>query len=712
MSPKRSLEALPTLAWSLDPKPVMVGERTARFRAPEASDPIPPSLALAAPVEPGGAAPDTFSPRPRFARFEDRHLVRIETESAWSLYGTGEVAGALLRNGRHTIAWNTDAYNYDSTTRSLYQSHPWVLGVRPDGTAFGVLVDTTHRVSIDLAEGVLFEADGYAPAVYVIDAAGPEGVLRDLASLTGKMDLPPLWSLGYHQCRYSYMTEEEALDIAGEFRRRRIPCEAIWFDIDYMDRFRDFTFDKERFADPAGMVRRLAERGFRSVFILDPGIVADPTDPTYADGVERDHFVRDAEGREYRGTVWPGVCAFPDYTRSATRHWWADLIDTFVTTVGMDGLWNDMNEPAIFDGPGRTMPVDCIHRADEDLGGPATHARYHNVYGMLMIRATKKGMLRARPERRPFVLTRSNFVGGQRYGAMWTGDSTSTWDHLGWTIPMILNLGLSGQPFAGCDIGGFSENSDSRLFQRWMGIGSLLPFSRAHSDKGTGRHEPWSFGEECEHVSRLALERRYRLLPYLYTVFREAAETGLPVMRPLFFADPSDPSLRSAEDSFLLGRDVLVRASRDPENGCRDPMPHGRWRMFEPAHASHHDLPELFVREGAIVPLGPVRQFSAEKPLDPITLVISLDRHGHAEGTLYEDAGEGFGYRDGDYLLTTYTAEREGPRVIVGIRGAEGSRPRPLRAAEILILLDDGTVKRSVGVGGDHIPVLIDQPRC
>ncbi|MBZ0171050.1 MAG: hypothetical protein K8E66_01595, partial [Phycisphaerales bacterium] len=332
-----------------------------------------------------------------------RHFVRLRCPEDTSLYGTGEVAGALRRNGATTTLWNTDSFGYDIGTPSLYQSHPWVLGLLDDGRAFGLLVDTTFRCEITLGETIVAAAEGYAPAVYLIDAPSPQGVLRELAALIGTAPLPPLWALGFHQCRYSYGAEHEVLGIADEFRDRWLPCDTLWLDIDYMNGARSFTVDPHRFPDPEKMMALLRNKGFRTAWILDPGIKVDPKDETYASGVERDAFLRTGTGRPFEGDVWPGRCVWPDFTNADARRWWGDLTARFVRS-GADGVWNDMNEPSVFDGPGRTIAVDCLHRADPELGGPDTHARYHNIYGMQMARASYEGLLRERPDRRPFVL--------------------------------------------------------------------------------------------------------------------------------------------------------------------------------------------------------------------------------------------------------------------------------------------------------------------
>ncbi|MEN0020716.1 MAG: TIM-barrel domain-containing protein [Planctomycetota bacterium] len=707
-------------AWQTDDKAVRVGEITCRFRSPDAADQS--FLASACLIEgrdPLGPMPSDFRPIPRFSvDKEGRNLIRVDTDPTVSLYGTGEVAGPMLRNCQTTTLWNTDSFGYDIHTPALYQSHPWVLAVRSDGSAFGVLIDSTYRMEIDLTAGIHAKCDGPPPPVYIVNAESPQRVLEKLAKLVGTTPLPPLWALGFHQCRYSYETQDTVLEIAKGFRDRDMPCDVIWCDIDYMDGYRVFTFNSETFPNPTRMARDMADIDMRVIYILDPGIKIDDAYPAYTEGLAGDHFVRKADGDVFHGEVWPGTTAFPDFLRADTRAWWGELCAEFVHN-GAAGLWTDMNEPAVFDGPDHTLPLDCQHQADDELGGPGTHDRYHNIYGMQMARATYEGLKTARPEERPFVLSRSNFLGGNRFAALWTGDSASTWDHLSWTVPMMVNLGLSGQPFAGCDIGGFSENATPELFARWMGIGCLLPFARAHSDKNTNPHEPWSFGDECEHASRLALHRRYRLLPYLYTLFHEAEQCGLPVMRPLFFADPADPQLRDVDDGFMLGRDLLVRCSITEDNVKTAPMPAGVWRKFEPCPDPHLErkpdststtnphLPDLYIRGGAIIPLGPVSQHTGEKRLDPLTLVVCLDDNGYAEGTLYEDAGDGFEHLEGDYLRTTYIARRENNRVVVGISGAEGERKRPLRAAEILVVLPGDVVVRGTGLGGDTIPLLL-----
>ncbi|MEL7472183.1 MAG: TIM-barrel domain-containing protein [Planctomycetota bacterium] len=704
-----------------------IGARVTRYRDPRHADtPLAPFPAYAVPPTPIETVGSPSATPIAFTSVGRRNLARVAIQPGTSLYATGEVAGPLLRNGRHTTCWNTDAFGYDDTTPALYQSHPFVLGVRADGAAFGVICESTYRTEIDLRAGLLFRVHGPAPAVTLIERDSPEEVLQALAELTGFIQLPPMWALGYHQCRYSYEPDDRVREIAREFRQRDLPCDVIWMDIDYMDGYRCFTFDKSKFPDPARLNHDLHDKGFKAIWMIDPGLKVDPDYHAYTQGHQSGHFVTDAGGIEFHGPVWPGPCAFPDFTNADARTWWASLYQDFMAT-GIDGVWNDMNEPAVFVEQqeeavvpeSRTMPLTNRHRADDELGGPGDHARYHNLYGMQMVRATLEGVRAANPDKRPFVLTRAGFLGSHRYAATWTGDNVSSWPHLHWSLTMVLNLGLSGQPFSGPDIGGFAEDCTPELFARWMGLGGLLPFARGHSIKESHDHEPWSFGPDVEHVCRLALQRRYRLIPYLYTLFREAAATGLPVARPLFFHDPTNTELRDVDDVFLLGADVLVRARVHEDPDWIAPLPPGFWPSFEladrddtddPDHDHHPQLPVLHLRAGAIVPVGPVMQHTQQRALDPLTLLVALDEMGEARGTLYEDAGEGFGYRDGDFLLTHYRAVREQGRVRVSVTHREGDRPRPDRPVRVRLFRPDGNALLAEGRDGEDIVLELEAP--
>ncbi|XP_062120588.1 uncharacterized protein LOC133834844 isoform X2 [Humulus lupulus] len=645
---------------------------------------------------------------PTFKCHLGQQHVKLELSAGTSFYGTGEVGGQLERTGKKVFTWNTDAWGYGSGTTSLYQSHPWVLAVLPTGEALGILADTTRRCEIDLRnESIIqFIASSPYPVVTFGPFASPTAVLISLSHAIGTVNMPPKWALGYHQCRWSYESESRVREITRTFREKDIPCDVIWMDIDYMDGFRCFTFDKEHFPEPNSLAKDLRDNGFKAIWMLDPGIKQEDGYSVYDSGSKDDVWIKKQDGSPFIGEVWPGPCVFPDYTQAKVRIWWANLVKDFISK-GVDGIWNDMNEPAVFKAVTKTMPESNVHKGDDELGGCQSHSHYHNVYGMLMARSTYEGMKLANPNKRPFVLTRAGFIGSQRYAATWTGDNLSNWEHLHMSVSMVLQLGLSGQPLSGPDIGGFAGNATPRLFARWMGIGAMFPFCRGHSEMGTNDHEPWSFGSECEEVCRLALIRRYRLLPHIYTLFYMAHTIGTPVASPTFFADTKDPSLRKVENSFLLGP-LLVCSSTVPDQQTdilQFTLPKGIWLRLD-FDDSHPDLPALYLQGGAIIPFGPPHQHVGEaSPSDDLSLIVALDEHGKAKGVLYEDDDDGYGFTEGQFLLTHYVAELQSSVVTVRVSKTEGSWKRPSRRLHVQLLLGGGAIVDAWGTDGEVLQI-------
>ncbi|CAI9274853.1 unnamed protein product [Lactuca saligna] len=639
-----------------------------------------------------------------------QQIVSFELPAGTSFYGTGEVSGQLERTGKRVFTWNTDAWGYGSGTTSLYQSHPWVLAILPNGEALGFLADTTKRCEIDLRKESTAKliASSPFPVVTFGPFASVNDVLASLSHAVGTVFMPPKWSLGYQQCRWSYDSDLRVREIAKTFRDKGIPCDVIWMDIDYMDGFRCFTFDQETFPNPKSLVDELHRMGFKAIWMLDPGIKHEKGYSVYESGTEKDIWVQTKDGNPFVGEVWPGACVFPDFTQEKARSWWANLVKDFISN-GVDGIWNDMNEPAVFKSITKTMPESNIHRGDDELGGHQNHLHYHNVYGMLMARSTYEGMKLANPNKRPFVLTRAGFIGSQRYAATWTGDNLSTWEHLHMSISMVLQLGLSGQPLSGPDIGGFAGNATPKLFGRWFGIGAMFPFCRGHSEKGTVDHEPWSFGEECEEVCRLALKRRYRLIPHIYTLFYLAHTNGSPVASPTFFADLKDSELRRNENSFLLGP-LLVYCSTLSDLGVHQihhTLPNGTWMSFD-FQDSHPDLPALYLRGGSIIPYGPAHQHVSEaNAKDDLSLFIALDENGKAEGVLFEDDGDGYEYTNKAYLFTTYVAELKSSVVTLSVSKTEGLWKRPNRHLHVHLLLGEGAMVDAWGTDGEDLKITL-----
>lgn len=682
----------------------LVGDGIMRFVPEEFDITVTPMLILSHEPSRIAGKPVDWNLNPVYNVTDVGVMSTVAVPEGTSLYGGGEVTGPLLRNGQKIKTWNTDTgmYLVDNGSR-LYQTHPWVMGVRPDGTAFGVLFDTFHKGELLTADDrIEFTAEGTPYTTYIIDRDSPREVLKGLAELTGTIEMPPLWSLGYHQCRFSYVPETRVREVASTFRDKKIPCDVIWFDINYMDGFRVFTISKDEFPDPAAMNRFLHDNGFKSVYMIDPGVKVDPEYFVYATGHDNDVFVKDAYGKEFHGKVWPGDCAFPDYTRPETREWWSGLYKDFMAT-GIDGIWNDMNEPSVFDGPGGTIPESCMHRGGGDLPG-GRHSMWHNAFGRMMVEASRDGMLAANPDKRPFLLSRSNILGGQRYAAMWTGDNAASYDHMKLSVPMSLTLGLSGQPFNGPDIGGFAGDSSPDLFGNWIGFGAFFPFSRGHASCDTKDKEPWAFGKEVERESRMALERRYRLMPYIYTTFRSAHTDGQPVMAPVFLADPSDVSLRSEEQAFLVGTDLLV-VPAFAENPAL-PANFSQQLSLVNGDTKGKYQADLRVRDGSIIPAGKVVQNMTENPFEPLTLIVCPDADGNASGTLYWDEGDGWSFRDGNYALINFKAERDGKDIVVSVDRSEGSYPLELGRINIEVL-SGGKTYRASGDSSQPIKVRI-----
>ena len=668
-------------------------------------DHLTPSVALVEPPKTRGPLPAGWTLRPEFSQTTDgKPRVTLTLPAGTSLYGEGEVTGPLLRNGTDTVLWNTDNGDYQRDHgRRLYQSHPWVLGVRPDGTAFGFLADTTFHSEIKTTDTAIdFVTDGPAFPVILIDRSSPQEVMGTLARLIGTAPLPPRWALGYHQCRYSYEPDARVREIADTFRARQIPCDVIWMDIDYMDGYRIFTFDPKKFPDPSATNAYLHDHGFHSVWMIDPGVKKEKGYPVFDGGNALDAWIENKDDTgPFVGPVWPGACVFPDFTRPDVRRWWAGLYKPFMAT-GIDGVWNDMNEPAIFGTPDATMDNRARLRGGDGL--PAdTMARYHNVFGLLEVMASRAGIQAANPDKRPFVLSRSGYLGSQRYAATWTGDNASTWQDLKLSIPMSLSLGLAGQPMSGPDCGGFQRAATPELWANWIAVDAFFPFSRGHSDKGSPAKEPWAFGEETENAARVALQRRYRLLPYLYTLFHEHTQDGLPVMRPVFFADPKNADLRQEEQAFLVGADLLVipQWATDPH------LPVGWVKVEivkdEQSGTNAKYQPEVRLRPGSVVPLGEVVQNTNEESFAPLTLLVCPDEKGDAAGTLYEDAGDGYGYQHDDYLLTTYHAHRERDYEIVTAT-TTGKRTHPARKVNVRVATWGG-VYEATATDGETVKI-------
>ncbi|HYL11471.1 MAG TPA: glycoside hydrolase family 31 protein [Terriglobales bacterium] len=602
-------------------------------------------------------------------------------------YGLGDKPGSVDHRGQAYSMWNTDAYGWQESTDPLYKDIPFFLALR-HGVSYGVFLDNTYRSSFDLGRAernvYSFGAEGGELNYYFFFGPDPKKVLESYLTLIGHIPLPPLWALGFQQSRYSYYPEARVRDVARTFREHKIPCDVIYLDIDYQQGNAPFTVDRQNFPNFEGMIRDLGKEGFKLVLITDLHIKKQAGYRPYDEGVAGDDFVKNPDGSVYVGKVWPGESVFPDFTLERVRRWWGTLYKDFVD-MGVAGFWNDMNEPAIFERADKTMPLDVVHRVD--WGGTETHRAIHNVYGMQNTRATYEGLLRLRPNERPFVLTRAAYAGAQRYAASWTGDNTSSWNHLRMMTPTLESLGLSGYPLVGADIGGFAGTPPPDLLTRWIEVGTFTPIFRDHTTKGTGDQEPWVHGPEQEAIRRRYIELRYQLLPYIYTSVEETTRTGLPLERPLFLEYPNDERFYEEVDSgflpeYLFGRDLLIAPKvvemLDP---LQVELPQGIWYDFWTGQKFQGgtdirlepllDMLPVYVRGGAIVPQQPVVQYTGQKPDGPLTLQVYPG--GDCRGSLYLDDGVSFAYQKGDYLRVNYTCEMSPGLVRVKISPPQGS---------------------------------------
>ena len=613
-------------------------------------------------------------------------------------FGLGDKTGPFDRREEAFSLWNTDAYRFQESTDPIYKSIPFFMIYRA-GVASGIFLDSTWNTSFDFGKelpGVYsFGAVNGPLNYYILYGPSPRQVVETYAWLTGTPPLPPLWSFGYQQSRYTYTPQARVLEVAQRLRDDHIPADAIYLDIGFQEKNRPFTVDTKAFPDFPGMIAKLKAENFHVVAITDLHIANLPNKHYYPydSGIAGGHFVMNSDGSVYTGVVWPGPSVFPDFMQQQTRAWWGTLYGDF-HKLGIEGFWNDMNEPSVFNTPTHTMPLDAVHRIDEPgfIKRTATHGEIHDVYGMENSRATFEGLRTLDPNLRPFVLTRATYAGGQRYAATWTGDNSSSWNHLRMTTYMLKNLGLSGFAFSGADAGGYCGTPSPDLLTKWLEISAFQPIDRDHTEAGTGDQEPWVGGPEQEAIRRRFIEERYRLMPYLYTLAEEASRTGLPITRPLFLDYPDAAPDRhpidtdmQASGEFLLGHDLLIAPSPFPEEsdsytiefpsadwynywtGEKVGMPHAADLGPGPAPDASTQVqlslavtPEpatlpVFVHAGSILPIAPLVENTNQTPQGPLTLRVYAG--DDCSGSLYQDDGRTYAYKSGDYLRIKFTCQ-------------------------------------------------------
>ncbi len=550
----------------------------------------------------------------------DETIIRSELRPFDRVYGLGEKALPLNRKRYRVTMWNTDAYGYRLGSDPLYVSIPFFIILR-NGNAIGHFIDSPARMVMDMGQENLNEIkiriQDSAVDHYIIYGPSIKDVIKGYHELTGKPFLPPKWALGNQQSRYSYYPDSTLLAVVERYKSRGLPLSAIYLDIHYMDGYKIFTWNKERFPDPSGFVAKLHEAGIKVVTIIDPGVKASPTYDVFRSGVNGNYFCLRSNGDLYTSHVWPGLCVFPDFAKSDVRNWWSSLIAEFVKD-GIDGIWLDMNEPAGFDSENHTVDDENLIHVMNGVEVP--HHKLHNAYALLEAEATYEGLLRARPGKRPFILSRAGYAGIHRYAAIWTGDNTSNWEHLRLQIPMLLGLSLSGVPMVGADVGGFAKNTrqghfelDAELLVRWYESAIFFPFLRNHTSIDSPDQEPWAWGSAYEELIKKLLIIRESLMPYIYSLAWASHEFGEPIIRPLIYEFQDDDNTHSIDDEFMLGPFILLTPALD--KGIKERyayLPRGRWldlrRSIEVDGGKMVSIdtpmgdPPILVRNGGIVP--------------------------------------------------------------------------------------------------------------
>lgn len=589
---------------------------------------------------------------------KDTIYIAKKMEDDMHFYGLGEKTGHLDKKYYHYKNWNTDNPNpHGETFEQLYKSIPFFVNFRKD-KSFGIFFDNTFETNFDFGKEnsnyYYFSAAGGNTDYYFIYGPSVKNVIEGYTYLTGTTPLPQLWTLGYQQCRWSYSPELRLWEVAEEFRKRDIPCDTIYLDIDYMDEYRVFTWDKNKFPHPEKTIRELKEEGFKVVTIIDPGVKVDNNYSVYKEGIENNYFAKDKNGQVYENVVWPGKAVYPNFLSSDVQKWWSSN-QKILTDSGVSGIWNDMNEPASFNGP---LPDDIEFNEDDKV---VYHKEAHNVYGQLMCKATYKGIKDA-TKKRPFVVTRACYAGIQKYSTCWTGDNQSTWEHLRMAVPMLMNMGISGVAFCGTDVGGFGFDCSKELLSRWVQVGAFTPLFRNHSSMGTRDQEPWAFDKMTEDINRKYIKLRYSLLPYLYDCMKICEDTGIPVMKPLILNYEADKETYEINDEFLFGDNILV--SPVLEQGKDKKMvylPNGdKWidfwdnKEYDGGQYIIKDAPidicPIFVKASSVIPSYEVQNYVGEKVIDTLKLNIYLSNDdNNFEYTHYVDDGKSFAYKDGEY---------------------------------------------------------------
>eukprot|EP00617_Octactis_speculum_P024935 CAMPEP_0185770024 /NCGR_PEP_ID=MMETSP1174-20130828/57134_1 /TAXON_ID=35687 /ORGANISM="Dictyocha speculum, Strain CCMP1381" /LENGTH=931 /DNA_ID=CAMNT_0028455309 /DNA_START=42 /DNA_END=2837 /DNA_ORIENTATION=+ len=561
--------------------------------------------------------------------------------------------------------YTLDVFEYDlDVPMALYGGIPLVWSHTTRGTVGAFWFNPTETF-IDIEKDDKSARSRWISESGIVDlmlipGPTPADAISQFTQLVGTTDLPPMFSLGYHQCRWNYKDEADVAQVHAKFEELNFPYDVLWLDIEHTDGKRYFTWDDNVFPNPIAMQENISKYGRKMVTIVDPHLKRDNNYYIHTEATDKGLYIKNKDGSDYDGWCWPGSSSYLDFTQPHVREWWAEQfkLENYKGSTMDLFTWNDMNEPSVFNGPEVTMQKDVVN-----LDG-IEHREWHNLYGMYQQRATAEGhILRSGGVDRPFVLSRSFFAGSQRWGAIWTGDNKADWEHLAIASPMLLSIGLGGLTFSGADVGGFFGNTDSELMVRWMQAGSFTPFFRGHAHHDSKRREPWMFGEPTTSQLRSVVMARYSLLPYWYTLFYAAYTSGLPTMRPLWINYPKDEATFEMDDQWMVGADIVVKPVTAPGvTKTEIYLPgDGPWYDVESLEAYSAGKVTLATplakiaalqRGGSIIPRKlRLRRSTKFMINDPYTLYIALDKQGKASGDLYIDDETTFNHKSGNFAL-------------------------------------------------------------
>lgn len=607
-----------------------------------------------------------------------------------AVYGLGEMPRGINKRGWHYITNNTDESRHSEDKLSFYGAHNFLL-VRDGSTCFGLFVDFPGKVYYDIGysrHGLLsFHTETPDYDLYLLSGGNENAICKEFRTLIGRSYIPPRWAFGLAQSRWGYKTEEDVREVARQYKEHDLPLDMICMDIEYMQDYADFTVNKERFPDLAKLSADLKAQGIRLVPIIDAGVRVDPNDPTCTEGLEKGYFCKKADGTPFVAAVWPGKAYFADFLRPEVREWFGHKYKA-LTDCGIEGFWNDMNEPSLFYSPERlraflndmsalrekdnieqeefflrvvggamglmNSPADYASFYHEVDGQKVRHDQVHNLYGGSMTRAAGEAFADLRPGQRTLLYSRSSFIGSHRYGGIWLGDNNSSWAQLLANIQMMPSVQMCGFLYSGADLCGFSSDTTPDLALRWLEFGLLTPLMRNHSAVGTRMQEYYCFPEVLPAVRNM-IRLRYALLPYLYSEFMKAALENTSYFRPLAFDYPDDPDAREVEDQLLLGEGLMaapvyVQNAHGRHVYLPEPMKLLRLRAVddydeEILPAGHHyircalDEVLLFLRPGHIVPVAQPANNTSELDDASLTLWSFLPDGESAEYRMYRDDG-------------------------------------------------------------------------